>query len=121
MLTFHSSLPPSLPPTLPPSLSTNLVQRRLDMLPKLLTETLCSLTSTSDHFAFSVLWELTPQADIVAVDFCKSIIRSVASLSYQEAQNIHDDPRRNDAVALVGREGGREGGREEESSSVLVS
>jgi len=61
--------------------------------------------------SFSVLWELTPKADIVAVDFCKSIIRSVASLSYQEAQNIHDDPRRNDAVALVGREGGREGGR----------
>lgn len=81
------------------STSTYLVQRRLDMLPKLLTETLCSLTSTSDHFAFSVTWELTPQADIVAVDFCRSIIRSVAALSYQEAQNIHDDPRRKDAVA----------------------
>ncbi|EWM28885.1 exosome complex exonuclease, partial [Nannochloropsis gaditana] len=81
------------------STSTYLVQRRLDMLPKLLTETLCSLTSTSDHFAFSVLWELTPNADIVSVDFCKSIIRSVASLSYQEAQNIHDDPHAQDAVA----------------------
>jgi len=53
---------------------------------------------------------LTPQADIVAVDFCRSIIRSVAALSYQEAQNIHDDPRRKDAVATVRREGGGERG-----------
>lgn len=32
--------------------STYLVQKRLDMLPKLLTETLCSLTDKDDHFAF---------------------------------------------------------------------
>ncbi len=28
------------------------MQKRLDMLPKLLTETLCSLTDKDDHFAF---------------------------------------------------------------------
>jgi len=50
---------------------------------------------------------LTPNADIVSVDFCKSIIRSVASLSYQEAQNIHDDPHAQDAVAQVGRKEGK--------------
>lgn len=29
------------------------MQKRLDMLPKLLTETLCSLTGKADHFAFT--------------------------------------------------------------------
>lgn len=32
--------------------STYLVQKRLDMLPKILTETLCSLTGKAEHFAF---------------------------------------------------------------------
>ncbi|GAB5030333.1 exosome complex exonuclease [Nannochloropsis oceanica] len=49
---------------------------------------------------YDIPWEpFSEKADIVAVDFCRSIIRSVAALSYQEAQNIHDDPRRKDAVA----------------------
>ncbi|CAH0478083.1 unnamed protein product [Peronospora belbahrii] len=76
--------------------STYLVDRRLDMLPGLLTTKLCSLTSTEDHFAFSVLWEIKLVGDndvqIVDVSFCKSLIRSVASLSYQQAQELLDDP-----------------------------
>ncbi|CAH0488300.1 unnamed protein product [Peronospora farinosa] len=76
--------------------STYLVDRRLDMLPGLLTTKLCSLTSTEDHFAFSVLWEMKLVGDnevqIVDVSFCKSLIRSVASLSYQQAQEYLDDP-----------------------------
>jgi exosome complex exonuclease DIS3/RRP44 len=36
--------------------------------------------------ARSVLWEMTPDAEIVSVDFCKSIMYSVAALSYGEAQ-----------------------------------
>lgn len=75
--------------------STYLVDRRLDMLPGLLTTKLCSLTSTEDHFAFSVLWELklvgANDVEVVDVQFCKSLIRSVASLSYQEAQELLDD------------------------------
>ncbi|CAI5738992.1 unnamed protein product [Peronospora destructor] len=76
--------------------STYLVDRRLDMLPGLLTTKLCSLTSTEDHFAFSVLWEMKLVGDnevqIIDVSFCKSLIRSVASLSYQQAQEYLDDP-----------------------------
>ncbi|KAI9991819.1 hypothetical protein PInf_017190 [Phytophthora infestans] len=76
--------------------STYLVDRRLDMLPGLLTTKLCSLTDVEDHFAFSVLWELqlVGQSDVQVVDvqFCKSLIRSVASLSYQQAQEFLDDP-----------------------------
>ncbi|KAJ0402400.1 hypothetical protein P43SY_004109 [Pythium insidiosum] len=78
--------------------STYLVDRRLDMLPGLLTTKLCSLTDVEDHFAFSVLWEMrwtTPDCEdieIVDVQFCKSLIRSIASLSYQQAQVFLDDP-----------------------------
>ncbi|TMW65317.1 hypothetical protein Poli38472_007959 [Pythium oligandrum] len=77
--------------------STYLVDRRLDMLPGLLTTKLCSLTDVEDHFAFSVLWEMRwnekeDDLEIVNVEFCKSIIRSIASLSYQQAQVYLDDP-----------------------------
>lgn len=85
--------------------STYLVDRRLDMLPGLLTTKLCSLTSTEDHFAFSVLWEMELIGDrevrIVDVSFCKSIIRSVASLSYQEAQVFLDDPDAGDVLGCT--------------------
>jgi exosome complex exonuclease DIS3/RRP44 len=40
--------------------TTYLVERRLDMLPGLLTETLCSLKAGVDRFAFSVTWEFEP-------------------------------------------------------------
>jgi exoribonuclease II len=44
-----------------------LVQRRIDMLPKPLTEDICSLRSGVDRLAFSVLWEMTDEAEIVGV------------------------------------------------------
>lgn len=75
------------------STSTYLVERRLDMLPGLLTTQLCSLRCTEDHLAFSVLWEMDDDANIVGeVQFCKSIIRSKASLTYDEAQAMLDAP-----------------------------
>ena len=40
--------------------TTYLVERRLDMLPGLLTETLCSLKGGVDRFAFSVTWLFQP-------------------------------------------------------------
>ncbi|KAF0686146.1 Aste57867_22111 [Aphanomyces stellatus] len=75
--------------------STYLVDKRLDMLPGYLTTQLCSLTDVEDHFAFSVLWELRVEGNevhVIDVSFCKSIIRSIASLSYGEAQVLLDDP-----------------------------
>ena len=39
-----------------------------------------------ERLAFSVLWEMTPDADIVSATFTKSIIRSSAALTYQAAQ-----------------------------------
>lgn len=74
------------------STSTYLVNKRLDMLPSLLTTDLCSLKGNVDRFAFSVLWEVTPDAEVVDVDFKKSIIHSIAALTYQQAQALIDKP-----------------------------
>ncbi|CAG9321051.1 unnamed protein product [Blepharisma stoltei] len=68
-----------------------LVERRTDMLPGILTEVLCSLVCNQDRLAFSVLWELDPKTyEIKKTTFCKSLIHSRASLSYQKAQEIID-------------------------------
>ncbi|KAF8473463.1 ribonuclease R [Kalaharituber pfeilii] len=68
-----------------------LVDKRIDMLPILLGTDLCSLKPYVDRFAFSVIWELTPDADIVNVDFSKSAIRSREAFSYEQAQIRIDD------------------------------
>lgn len=74
------------------STSTYLVNKRLDMLPGLLTTDLCSLKGNVDRYAFSVLWEVTTEAEILNVEFKKSIIHSIAALTYQEAQSFIDQP-----------------------------
>lgn len=74
------------------STSTYLVERRLDMLPGYLTTELCSLRSNEDHLAFSVIWEISQHGDIIDVTFCKSVIHSVASLTYDQAQKMLDNP-----------------------------
>jgi len=60
-----------------------MVDRRTDMLPGLLTESLCSLVSDVDRCAFSVLFEIDSNTfKTVKQQFGKSIIRSRAALSY---------------------------------------
>ncbi|KAL0484556.1 nuclear exosome complex RNAse Dis3/RPR44 [Acrasis kona] len=76
-----------------------LVDRRIEMLPKLLTNNLCSLVSDVDRYAFSVIWEVDQDAQIIDVRFCKSVIRSRHSLTYEQAQNIIDDTNRDDLPA----------------------
>ncbi|XP_065058694.1 exosome complex exonuclease RRP44-like [Rhopilema esculentum] len=79
--------------------SVYLADRRIDMIPALLSSDLCSLRSKVERFAFSCVWELTPNAEIVKTEFFKSILASKASLTYAEAQNIIDDPSRTDNLA----------------------
>mmetsp|Transcript_17346 Transcript_17346/g.47865 ORF Transcript_17346/g.47865 Transcript_17346/m.47865 type:complete len:980 (+) Transcript_17346:485-3424(+) len=74
------------------STSTYLVNKRLDMLPALLTTDLCSLKADVDRYAFSVIWEVTPDAEILNVEFKKTIIHSIAALTYQQAQSFIDQP-----------------------------
>ncbi|KAJ1980776.1 exosome catalytic subunit dis3 [Dimargaris cristalligena] len=77
-----------------------LVDRRIDMLPALLGTNLCSLHCNVERLAFSCVWELDPEANIVQVSFSKSVIRSRNSFTYDEAQARIDDQTLNDPVTL---------------------
>ncbi|KAJ3262535.1 exosome catalytic subunit dis3 [Boothiomyces macroporosus] len=77
-----------------------LVDKRIDMLPGLLGTNLCSLRSNVDRLAFSCIWEITPQAEILSCEYTKSVIRSKNSFTYDEAQARLDDPNMNDPVSL---------------------
>ncbi|EFN55177.1 hypothetical protein CHLNCDRAFT_35599 [Chlorella variabilis] len=77
-----------------------LVQRRIDMLPKPLTEDICSLRADVERLAFSVIWEVTPEAEVVSSQFTKSVIRSRAALTYAEAQSRIDDARLTDELSI---------------------
>ncbi|KAG6828397.1 hypothetical protein H0H92_008139 [Tricholoma furcatifolium] len=68
--------------------SVYLVQRAVPMLPPILSEQLCSLIPGQDRLAFSVIFTITKDARIVNKWFGKTIIRSAAKLSYQDAQNV---------------------------------
>ena len=70
-----------------------LVHKRTDMLPKVLTENLCSLVGKKERLAFSVLWEFDKDTlEIKNVKYAKSVIKSLAALEYGQAQNILNDP-----------------------------
>ena len=77
-----------------------LVDKRIDMVPELLSSNLCSLRGGEERFAFSCIWEMTPKAKIVNKSFTKSIIKSRAALTYAEAQLKIDDRKQNDEVTL---------------------
>ncbi|KAJ6569587.1 hypothetical protein B0H19DRAFT_1136142 [Mycena capillaripes] len=78
-----------------------LVDKRIDMLPALLGTNLCSLRPNVERLAFSAIWELTPEAEIVNVRFTKSVIKSKAAFTYEEAQLRKDDPNRQDPLTTA--------------------
>ncbi|XP_005070389.1 exosome complex exonuclease RRP44 isoform X1 [Mesocricetus auratus] len=63
-----------------------LCEKRIDMVPELLSSNLCSLRSNVDRLAFSCIWEMNHNAEILKTRFTKSVINSKASLTYAEAQ-----------------------------------
>lgn len=75
-----------------------LVDKRIDMLPMLLGTDLCSLKPYVERFAFSTIWEVTPNAEIVSADFTKSVIRSREAFSYEQAQLRIDDASQTDEL-----------------------
>lgn len=69
-----------------------MVHKRTDMLPKVLTENLCSLVGNRERLAFSVLWEVDKNTlEIVDVKYTKSVIKSKAALTYQQANEKMND------------------------------
>ncbi|KAG0716047.1 Exosome complex exonuclease RRP44 [Chionoecetes opilio] len=78
------------------STTVYLTTRRIDMVPELLSSNLCSLRGNVDRFAFSVMWEISPKAEVLSSKFHKSIIKSRGELSYEQAQQRIDDPNMQD-------------------------
>ena len=67
------------------STTVYLVQKAISMLPRALTEEICSLRCDVDRLAFSVMWEVTPEGDVLPdkTTFTKSIIKSACCLVYR--------------------------------------
>lgn len=78
--------------------STYLVDKRIDMLPTLLGTDLCSLRPYVERYAFSVIWELDNDANIVSTEFTKSLIKSRYAFEYSEAQARIDDQSQQDEL-----------------------
>ncbi|XP_041372546.1 LOW QUALITY PROTEIN: DIS3-like exonuclease 1 [Gigantopelta aegis] len=70
--------------------SVYLADRRYDMLPAVLSANLCSLVSGVDRYAVSVIWEISPNYEVLQVQYKRSVIRSQYKLYYELAQAIHD-------------------------------
>nr|XP_003702899.2 PREDICTED: DNA topoisomerase 3-alpha isoform X3 [Megachile rotundata] len=64
------------------------------MLPKQLCE-VCSLLPGQDKLAFSVIWEMTQNAEIVSHRFAKTVIRSCCQMAYRHAQEFIENPKKN--------------------------
>lgn len=76
-----------------------LVDKRIDMVPELLSSNLCSLRGNEERFAFSCIWEMDRDAKIIETKFHKSIIRSRQAMTYEEAQLKIDDQTQQDSIA----------------------
>lgn len=51
----------------------------------------CSLLPGKDKLAFTVILEMTPEAEVVSHRFTKSVINSCCQMSYGQAQIMIDD------------------------------
>lgn len=69
-------------------------------VPELLSSNLCSLRGGEERFAFSCIWEMDKNANILNTRFHKSIIRSRAAMTYEEAQMTINDKSKNDSIAI---------------------
>jgi len=68
--------------------SVYLVQRSVPMLPPTISEQLCSLVPGDDRLAFSVIFTMDKDGKISNKWFGKTVIRSAAKLSYEDAQRV---------------------------------
>ncbi|CAO3639567.1 unnamed protein product [Cunninghamella blakesleeana] len=70
--------------------TTYLVGRSVPMLPTLLCEKVCSLTPLTDKLTFSVIWKMDKDGNVINTWFGRTVIRSCAKLSYENAQSVID-------------------------------
>jgi len=70
--------------------SVYLVDRVIPMLPEILSNDLCSLRPNEDRLAFSAIFELTKDGELVNHWYGQTIIHSNKRFSYEDAQEILD-------------------------------
>ena len=68
-----------------------MLDRVIPMLPKELSNGICSLNAGEDRFAITVLMEIDKSGRVVSSDIQKSIIHVTRRMSYKEVQAILDD------------------------------
>ncbi len=68
--------------------SVYLVDRVVPMLPEVLSNGVCSLRPNEDKLTFAVLFEITPEAQIVSKWIGRTIIHSDRRFAYEEVQEI---------------------------------
>lgn len=74
-----------------------LVDRRIEMLPSLLSGNFCSLRGGEERLAFSALIRMDNEANVTKVEFGRSVIKSSAALTYEKAQDRIDAARKDAA------------------------
>ncbi|KAI3460593.1 hypothetical protein Pfo_017256 [Paulownia fortunei] len=72
------------------SSSVYLLQRKLPMLPSVLSDNLASLNPGVDRLAFSIFWDINSAGEALDHWIGRTIIRSCSKLSYEHAQEIID-------------------------------
>lgn len=72
--------------------SVYLVDRTVPMLPEKLSNNLCSLRPNEDKLTFSAIFELNAEAKIINEWFGRTVIHSDRRFSYEEAQEVLENP-----------------------------
>lgn len=72
------------------STSVYLLLRKLPMLPPMLSDNLASLNTGVDRLAFSIIWDMNSEGEVLEHWIGRTIIRSCCKLSYEHAQDIID-------------------------------
>lgn len=70
--------------------SVYLTDRRIDMLPTLLSERLCSLRCDEERYAVSVIWEIDSRGNVVDTWYGRTLIKTCYEMAYSDAQDILD-------------------------------
>eukprot|EP00178_Gracilaria_changii_P013052 TRINITY_DN3673_c0_g3_i1.p2 TRINITY_DN3673_c0_g3~~TRINITY_DN3673_c0_g3_i1.p2 ORF type:complete len:953 (+),score=149.75 TRINITY_DN3673_c0_g3_i1:8738-11596(+) len=78
-----------------------LVDRRIEMLPALLSGNFCSLRGGEERLAFSVLMRMDNNGNITQREFGRSVIKSKAALTYEMAQNRIDEAREKESRGVA--------------------
>lgn len=82
------------------STSVYFVERVIPMLPRKLSEDYCSLNAGTDKFAFSSIFELDPQGNVIDEWFGQSVIRNRCRMAYEDAQAVIDGDTSGDSLVI---------------------